>query len=390
MKLTKDSVAKLALPPGKSEHFEWDADLPGFGIRLRGDSKRWVVQYRFGSHQHRESLGDTRKITLDDARRIARNRFAQVELGTDPAAERAKAKAATAAARLTLAAVSERYIVAKKASKRGMRPNTERALVRYFTKAWAPLRDTPISDIKRADVAARLQEIVKENGAVTASRCRTNLSAMFTWAMKEALCESNPVVATNDPAEGAKRRERVLSDAELAPLWRACRDDDFGRIVKLLILTGCRREEIGALQWQEINTAAGTTTIPGERTKNHHAHMLPLPPMAMELLPLPRAERKFVFGVRGPGFTGWAYSKITLDNRIAEAAGKPLAPWVLHDLRRSMRTGLGRIGVAPHIAELVINHVRGGVQAIYDRHRYEPEIKEALARWADHVMTIVG
>jgi integrase len=383
MKFSRDTVSKLALPSGKSEHFEWDDSLPGFGVRLRGQSKRWVVQYRFSRNQRRESLGDVRKVTLEDARRIARNRFAQVELGTDPAADRARAKARAAAAKLTLAVVAERYLVGKK-----RRPNTEQAVKRYFTMHWALLRDTPIGDIKRAEIAALLQEMTKANGAVAAARARAHLSALFTWAMKEGLCESNPVVATNNPAEGIKPRDRVLSDAEVRLIWNACGDEDFSRIVKLLLLTGARRDEIGALQWAEID--ADTMTIPGERTKNHRALALPLPPLALDLLPPVRGARPYVFGIRGPGFRTWSYGKIALDNRIAVVAGKPLAPWVLHDLRRTMRTGLGKIGVAPHVAELVINHVRSGVEAIYDRHRYQPEIKAALAAWADHLIAIVG
>jgi len=171
-------------------------------------------------------------------------------------------------------------------------------------------------------------------------------------------------------------------------IWNHCGDDDFSRIVKLLLLTGCRRDEIGALPWAEIDS--GIMTIAGDRTKNHRAHALPLSCAALDLLPPRRGARPYVFGGRGPGFRNWSYGKIALDNRIAEVAGKPLPHWTLHDLRRTMRTGLGKIGVAPHIAELVINHVRGGVEAIYDRHRYETEIQAALAAWADHLIAIVG
>jgi integrase len=384
MKFTRDAVNRLHLPAGKAEHFEWDEALPGFGVRLRGSARRWVVQYRVGPQQRRESLGDVRKVTLEDARKIARNRFALVELGTDPAADRAQAKALAAAARLTFAIVVERYMAAKQP---GMAESTYRAANRYFRDHFKPLHPFPIGEIKRADVAAELQRLTREHGRTSASRARANLSALFTWSMREGLCEANPVAVTNDPGAGVKARDRVLSDAELRTIWRACEDDAFSRIVKLLLLTGCRRDEIGALQWSEID--GGVVTISGQRTKNHRAHILPLPPLARDLLPPPRAARPYVFGARGSGFSAWAYSKMALDNRIA-AAGKPLAPWVLHDLRRTMRTGLGKIGVAPHIAELVINHVRGGVEAIYDRHRYEPEIKAALAAWADRLTTIVG
>lgn len=386
MKLTTDSVAALRRPAGKSDHIEWDGSLPGFGVRLRGDTKRWIVQYRVGRQQRRESSGDVRKVKLEDARRIARARFAQAELGVDPAAERAQARASATAAKLTVASVAARYLAAKQDR---LRANTYRAAKRYFAVQWKPLADRPIDGVKRADVAAVLQEIVKAHGRTSAARARSNLSALFTWAMREGLCETNPVIATNDPSEGIQPRDRVLADHELAAVWRACQDDDFGRIVKLLVLTGCRREEIGGLKWSEIDLDTGIMTIPGERTKNHRPLTLTLPPLAIDILrSLPhRADRAYVFGVRGGAFSAWSYATLALNNRIATA--KPLAHWTLHDLRRTMRTGLGKIGVPPHVAELCINHVKSGIEAIYDRHTYEREIKQALALWADYVLGVI-
>lgn len=398
MQLTTEAVNGLALPVGKIDYIEWDDALPGFGVRLRGVqgrmvTKRWVVQYRTegGSQQRRESLGDVRKVKLEDARKIARQRFAQVELGTDPVAEKAKAKAKAAAAKLTLATTANRYLDAKKDVRRA---RTYNAAKLHFTVHWKPLRDRPIdgdNKIVRADVAARLQEITKEHGRHAAQAARRNLSALFSWAMREGLCETNPVVATNNPAEGAKSRDRVLSDAELAAIWHACADDDFGRIVKLLMLLGCRREEIGGLSWTEIPFETWIMTIPGTRTKNHHPLVLTLPTAALEILrSAPRRDgRDYVFGHRGGAFSAWSYSTIALNNRIAEMEGKPLPRWTLHDLRRTLRTGMGRLGVQPHIAELIINHVKGGVEGIYDRHKYEREIKAALALWAEHLTAIV-
>jgi integrase len=242
MKLTKDTVATLAPPAGKIDHIEWDDALPGFGVRLRGTGKRWVVQYRAGTQQRRESLGDVRKVSLEDARKIARQRFAQVELGVDPAAERERASANA----LTLGVVIGRYMDAKRDR---LRPSSFKAAERYLAAHWKPLHGRPLDAIKRADVAARLQETTKAYGRTSAARGRDNLSALFSWAMKEGLCEANPVLATNDPTEGIQSRDRVLNDDEIRAIWNACDDDDdSGRIIRLLLLTGCRREEIGGLK----------------------------------------------------------------------------------------------------------------------------------------------
>jgi integrase len=384
MKLTRDTVAALAAPAGKSDHIEWDDDMPGFGVRLRGETKRWVVQYRVGSQQRRESLGDVRKVTLDDARRAARQRFAKVELGVDPRAERE-----AASAKITMGQVADRYLEAKKDTRR---PNTYRAARLHFTVHWAPFRARAPDAITRADLAARLQELTKAHGRGAAAAARRNLSALYTWAMKEGLCESNPVIATNNPAEGAKARDRVLADDEIAVIWSNSPDSAFGSIVRLLLLTGARREEIGGLRWNEINFDTGVMTIPGERTKNHRALVLTLPPAALDILrSVPRPEgRTFVFGTRmDQPYSGWGFAKLSLDARIMNATGRLLAPWRLHDLRRSMRTGLGKLGVAPHVAELCVNHVKGGVEGIYDRHRYEREKAAALMAWADHVLAVV-
>jgi integrase len=389
MKFTKNTLATLALPAGKVDHIEWDDELPGFGVRLRGNARRWVVQYRVGGQQRRESLGDLRKVNLEDARRIARQRFAQVELGTDPAAERAHARAQAAAAGLTLAVVADRYLDAKRDR---LRTSTYKQAERYFSVHWKPLHSRPIAALTRAEVAARLQELIKERGRRSAACARSSLSALYAWGMREGLCEANPVIATNDPDSGTLPRDRVLADAELAAIWRACEDDDAGRIIKLLLLTGCRREEIGALRWSEINLETGVMTISASRTKNGRVLELPLPAVALDLIAtVPRREgREHVFG-RGGGrpFSGWSAAKLRLDARIVIRTGKPLAPWIFHDLRRTMRSGLGKVGIQPHVAELVINHVRGGVEAIYDRYRYEREIAAALALWAEYVLALV-
>jgi integrase len=387
MKFTKDTVAVLTMPAGKTDHIAWDDDLPGFGVRLRGSNKTWTIQYRVGLKQRRESLGDVRKVNLGDARAIARRRFASIELGSDPAAERAKARAEAATSALTLGAVADRYLAAKHHL---MTARTHRATTGYFATHWRPLRDRPIDSIRRADIAARLQELVTAHGRMAAARARSHLSALFSWAMAEGMCEINPVIGTNNPSAGVPARDRTLTDQELAAVWAGCVEDDFGRIIKLLILTGCRREEIGALKWSEVDPDTGVLTIPAERVKNRRTLTLPLPAMALDILRArPRREgRAYVFGDRGVGFSGWSYATMSMLARMA-AAGVVLPSWRIHDLRRTMRSGLGRLAVPPHIAELAIGHARKGIEATYDRYSYQAEIGQALARWAGHVASVV-
>jgi integrase len=394
MKLTDRTVAALVRPAKKDDVVIWDDDLPGFGVRLRGDHKAYLIQFRVGPLQRRESLGDTRRTRLEDARKAARQRFAKAQLGIDPAAERERVRAKAAAARLTLGAVAERYLAAKQNK---LRPSSHRSASMYFSDHWSPLRNYSLDSIRRADVAALLQDIAKDRGSVTAGRARANLAALFAWATREGLYEgANPVAATNDPAAGLRHRDRVLSEAELATIWRACEDDAFGRIVRLLMLLGARRAEIGGLKWRsEVDFDRGTVTIAGERTKNHRALTLALPPLALDILrSVPRHDGSdSVFTAAGNGFSSWSSQTRALKDRIRTATGKPLPAWTLHDIRRSVATHMAEIGVQPHIIEAILNHVSGhkrGVAGIYNQASYRGEIATALLRWSEHLTAIIA
>jgi integrase len=393
MKLTKGSIAELKLPAGKTDFTFWDAELPGFGVRLRkskhGVSKTYRIQYRVGLQQRSKNL-DCRKLSPEDARKVARQLFAQAHLGIDVAGEKDKARADAARARLTLAAVSDRYL-AVKADELKSGTYSESSYVaaeRYFKTHWAPLRDQPIDAIKRIDIAAILQELTSKRGRSAAAKSRDILSALYRWAMAEWLTDSNPVIATRDPEAGVLPRERVLSDNEVKVLWNALDDDEFGAIVKLLLLTGCRRAEIGSLLWSEVDEESGTLTIPGTRTKNRRALVLPVPSLVLDVLrEVPRNHNPNVFGGRD-GFTSWSVFMQKLNDRLA-TEGTALPHWTLHDLRRTMRTGLGRLGIRPDICEMCIGHTRATIVATYDRYRYQPEIANALLQWAEHVMAVV-
>jgi integrase len=252
----------------------------------------------------------------------------------------------------------------------------------------------PIATIDQRTWAARLGEITDSKGSVTANRVRSSLSSLYRWAMKEGLVAgANPIALTNKHAE--QSRDRVLGDSELAAIWTACRDDDYGRIIWLLALTGQRLTEISGLRWSEVNLQKGLLELPGSRTKNKRAHQIPLSEAVSEILAAQRRieGRDFVFGHReGRPFSGWTKAKVRLDARIAESTGKPLPHWTPHDLRRTCATGMAGLGVQPHVIEAVLNHVSGhrsGVAGIYNRATYAAEKAQALALWAAHVTALI-
>jgi integrase len=220
------------------------------------------------------------------------------------------------------------------------------------------------------------------------------MSAMFGWAMREGVALTNPVANTKKRDE--KPRERVLRDAELRLVWHALGDNQYGTIIKLLMLTGQRVNEIAGLRWSEVDFDRGIISLPGERTKNGRPHDIPMAATVRSLLEsqAKNVGRDLVFGKPGAGpFSGLSRCKDALDERITELNGSPLPGWVHHDLRRTVATGMANIGVQPHIIEAVLNHVsghRGGVAGIYNRANYAAEKAAALTRWDEHVASILG
>jgi integrase len=384
MKLTQRTIAALTLPDGKSEAIVFADDLPGFGLRLQGTSRRYIVQYKLGAKHRRMTLGSTAAMRLDDARSSAEKILARVRLGEDPAGEKAEARAHAAD---ICSAVIKRYLAGAKAR---LRPRSYAAAEYYLLTQWKPLHGLLTAKIDRRTVAAELGRIVTESGPASAGRARATLCAFFVWAMREGLVDANPVAGTNQPYD-RKGRERVLGEPELAAVWRAAGEDAYGTVVKLLILTGQRRSEIGGLKWSEIDFAARLIRLPSERVKNKRPHDVPLSAPAIVLMRAVPQTRDLVFGSGANGLASFGTSKTDLDQRIS-AAGHTMPPWVLHDLRRSVATHMAEIGVQPHIIEAVLNHTSGhkaGVAGIYNRASYEREKRQALDLWAQHVMALV-
>ena len=195
-------------------------------------------------------------------------------------------------------------------------------------------------------------------------------------------------MGTNKASED-KPRERILTDRELAVIWNAAPANDYGRIVRLLMLTAQRRDEIGSLRRLEIDTAGQMISLPGERTKNGRAHDVPLSGAALAELNVvsEREGSPLVFGSGEGGYSGCRSRR-----RLWTQSCK-LDPWTLHDLRRTAATRMADLGVLPHVIEAVLNHVSGhkaGVAGIYNRSTYAAEKRAALDLWANHIRTVVA
>jgi integrase len=163
-------------------------------------------------------------------------------------------------------------------------------------------------------------------------------------------------------------------------------NNDYGRIVRLLMLTGCRRVEIGDLRWSEINLETRSITLPGSRTKNGREHVVPLCDAAVAIIEaIPRRDRELVFGIGRGGFNGWAKAKGNIDKLLQFKT-----PWTLHDIRRTVRTGLGMLGVLPHVAEASLNHLPPKLIRTYDRNTYAAEKRAALELWANHLAIAIA
>jgi integrase len=393
MKLTATIISKLKLPAGKSDWIVFDDDLPGFGLRLReGGSRTWIAQYRLGKKQRRLPLGTAKERSLAEARQKAKQALAQVALGNDPAMERFERLAQAA---VTLGTVVERYLEHAKGK---LKPRSYAGVERHLKVLWKPLHEMAVMNVRRPDVAARLNKIASDNGPITANRARASLSALFFWAIREGITDANPVVGTNKATDEVSR-DRVLSNEELRLIWQEAGDGDYGEILRLLILTGQRREEVGGMLWRELT--GNLWTIGSSRTKNGLPHEVPLSAEAEGILSAiaRREERELVFGSRDGPFSGWSNAKAALDGRLLKALRKKhgenakLTPWRLHDIRRTVTTGMAGLGIAPHIVEAVLNHISGhkaGVAGIYNRATYAPEKRAALALWAEHVKALTG
>jgi integrase len=372
---------------------EGDPKLRAHRLALRvreNGSRKWIYFYRWGGKQQRYTVGDASDDpngwTLAKARGKAHELRAMVGNGENPKVERERIHS-----QATNTKTFKETVVAYLAKRQvHMKQRSYLETKRHLENHWAGFNKLGVHEIDADMVAERLKEIEADSGPVARNRARSSLSAMFSWAIGERTkqLKANPVDGTAKVEEG-EARDRVLTDKELVAIWNAAPENGYGRIVRLLILTGQRREEIGGLRWSEINTEKKQIELQPERTKNRRPHDTPLSQMALDVIKdvLRIRGRDLVFGEGDGGYSGYSRSKNDLDN-----AAK-VKPWRLHDLRRTCATGMADLGVQPYIIEAVLNHVSGhkaGVAGIYNRSTYTAEKRAALDLWADHIKLILA
>jgi integrase len=319
-KFTEGFADRLEVPPGARVVQAFDDELPGFGIRKFDSGKAsYFVKFNIGRQQRRKTLGKVVRGNLKAMRLEASTILAKAHLGTDVVAV---ARATAAKTTTPLREIVPRYLDARESE---LRPKSYREAKRYLEHAWEPLHGSTIDAITRQNVVSVVDDLARDSGKSAADRARAALSALFAWAIDRGYCDTNPTMNIKARAPQAGR-SRVLSEAELVEVWKACLDDDHAGVTRLLILTGQRRSEIGDLAWDEIDADKRQIELPERRTKKGRAHIIPLSDEALALLPSRHAGRDHVFGVSAVGFVTWSKGKTELDNRRASRPARSQCP----------------------------------------------------------------
>jgi integrase len=387
---------RMSLPAGETDKTFYDDKVPGLGLRFRAEGKpKWTLYYQRQGSQRRHVIGP-RSVKIEAAREAAQLLQADVAKGIDIAQVRKDER--KKADQETFGQAVEKYLKARKnglwpPNRPAPRDTTFGEMDRYLSGAkpkkeggprhgyFQPLHGAAAANISRDDIKKRLEEITRVNGATAAARARSSLSTFFGWAIDEGLCDTNPVTDISKQSEG-EPRSRTLAFEEIAKIWSAAGGlGEYGKIVQLLLLTLCRRNEIGELECAELDKEPDAIVLPGARIKNKLDHLVPLSPLAQEIVTgiTRRPGYPHLFGLRkNKPFTGWSKAKRKLD----EEAG--VDGWTHHDTRRSAGI-LERIGIPESIVDALLNHKRPKLSRTYkphDLYKLAPEKREALNIWA--------
>jgi integrase len=401
IKLTQLAIERLK-PPTSGRVEYWDSQLPGFGLRVSaprpGKPKETAQSYQVMCRVKengapklvRLKLGTVAEISVGDARKMAGDIMVKARQGINPAAA-ARRKSDPSIFEAVAADYVKRY--AKKHTKPTTWQELERQLRVDVLPKWA---DRPIGSITRQDVTALLGRIADRGSPVQANRTLTRLKTLFKWALDEELISSDPTARVRKVIK-EEARDRVLSDDEIRFFWVGCEGLGwpFGALFQLLLMTAQRRDEVGTMEWSEIDLDKRLWVMPREKAKNNWAHEVHLSEFAVEIikrLQNIRQRPRFIFTTNGRPVSGFSRAKTALDRRMGEFAGTAVEPWILHDLRRTAATGMARLNIAPHVVDKILNHVSGtirGVAAVYNRHSYTEERKAALEAWGRYIESLV-
>ena len=363
--LTDLSIKRLPIPEtGTVTH--WDTSVKGFGVRVSPKGARTFIALIGSGKRHK--IGRYPLISLSDARNEARKQLAKKTLGTYE-------KPNT----LIFAQALEKYLKACEAKNR---PRTVHEYKRHL--AYFPFKDRRLTTIRKLDVATRLDTITAKGERAHAL---VSVKVFFSWCASQGYIDASPITALKTPAQKAQKARHALSPQELAEVLRKALTHPypFGSIIALLVLTGQRRNEIASLEWERLTPE--TITIPADIAKNHIEHTLPYGPMARNVLEAIHNQSQYVFPasrehVRGKPtttFNGWGKAKAEFDATLEN-----VAPYKLHDLRRSYVTMLQSLGIPLEVREKLLNHVSGtqaGVAGVYNVYGYDDEMKEAVAKY---------
>ena len=368
-----DVLIRSLKPPASGQYVVYDDLVPGFGARVsQGGRVSFVLLYRVGSHRKRATIGKWPIITLSDARAQAKKILAKVTLDEHPAVKTTSIKFRDAVELFLTAHVIPNN-----------RERTRQESERLLRKHWLPsLGDKSLSSISHHDIT-RVTDALMPHPAI-ATHAHVVARTLFNWARKRRYITSSPCEGLHLPQVPVSR-DRLLTDDEVARIHSATLDFGYpyGHLVRLLLYTGMRRNEVASMRWEYISETG--ISIPAELSKNGEPRTVPLSNLSRSLIEnLPRLN-DFLFPARGnevATFSGFSKSKRDLDSMCA------IAPWVLHDFRRYFSSTLAKLGVPQIVTERLLGHTTGSlspVARIYNRHQYLDEMHLAVQRYDAYI-----
>jgi len=382
IKLTKSAID--VLPKRPKDTVYWDSSSPGFGVKVTPKGRKvFIVLYRTGgagSRLRKYTIGPYGRVTLHQARVAAQRILAARLEGRDLAAEKSEAKRRIVVDRVE--DVLEAFIAQHVSRNRSVREISQ-LLRREVGSVWGR---RSIHEISKRNVIEVISTIEQRGAPIAANKALKAIKTFFRWCVGRALMNQSPADGIPLPAKDVPR-DRVLSDDELGAIIKAARKlgGVYGAIVEFLALTGQRREEVAQAIWDEFDLEQRVWTLPNRRTKNGKPHIVHLASQSIAILKQASRKGQFPFSDSGTKpYQSFSRAKRELD-RISG-----IENWRLHDLRRTCVSGMARLGIAPHVADKILNHRGGtisGVAAVYQRYDFMAERKDALERWAEHVAT---